>query len=61
MSFGLDPNLVIPWVKRATVNILESASRQRSVKRFVLTSSTAAALIPMPNKEVRVDESKPIR
>jgi nucleoside-diphosphate-sugar epimerase len=51
---------VIPWVKRATLTLLEAAASQQSVKRVVLTSSSAAALIPIPNETgIRVDESKP--
>ncbi|KAJ6104764.1 NAD dependent epimerase/dehydratase [Penicillium sp. IBT 18751x] len=58
VSFNDDPNLVIPWVVRAVENVLEAASRHSSIKRFVLTSSSSAVLIPAPNKEgVRVDES----
>lgn len=41
------------------INILEAAANEKSVKRFVLTSSSCAALIPVPDKEgVRVDKSK---
>ncbi|KAH8695618.1 cinnamoyl-CoA reductase [Talaromyces proteolyticus] len=55
MTFSTDPNLVIPWVVRATQNILEAASQQ-PVKRVVLTSSSTAALVPEANLEIRVDE-----
>ncbi|RAL15804.1 NAD(P)-binding protein [Aspergillus homomorphus CBS 101889] len=58
MSFSSDPNAVIPWVKRATVNLLEAAASQPSVKRFVLTSSSTAALLPTPGDAgIRVDEN----
>ncbi|KAJ5682091.1 NAD dependent epimerase/dehydratase [Penicillium maclennaniae] len=57
VSFNDDPNSVIPWVVRAVENVLEAASRHSSIKRFVLTSSSSAVLIPVPNKEgVQVDE-----
>ncbi|KAJ5519845.1 aldehyde reductase [Penicillium fimorum] len=58
LSFSSDPNTVIPWVKQATVTLLEAAASHESVKRFVLTSSSAAAIIPIPNQEgIRVDEN----
>ena len=52
-----DPKVVIPNVVAGTLNPLEAASKHESVKRFVLTSSSAAALIPRPNEEIIVDES----
>ncbi|KAE8381963.1 hypothetical protein BDV26DRAFT_278373 [Aspergillus bertholletiae] len=57
LTFGNDPNAVIPWVVRATQNILEAAAKTPSVKRVVLTSSSTAALTPIPNHRVRVDEN----
>ncbi|KAJ5446909.1 NAD dependent epimerase/dehydratase [Penicillium cf. griseofulvum] len=57
VSFSNDPDTVIPWVVRAVENFLKAASRHPPVKRFVLTSSSAAALVPVTNqKGVRVDE-----
>ncbi|KAK5726152.1 hypothetical protein LTR17_012967 [Elasticomyces elasticus] len=50
VSFSADPNKVIPYVLAATEAVLEAASRVKSVKRVVLTSSSAAAVIPQPGK-----------
>ena len=59
MSFSPESHVAIPWIQKTTVNILEAAASQKSVKRFVLTSSSWAVIIPTPNEEgVRVDESK---
>jgi NAD(P)-dependent dehydrogenase (short-subunit alcohol dehydrogenase family) len=44
MSFDHDPNKVIPITIAGAVNALKSAYAEPSVKRFVLTSSSAAAL-----------------
>lgn len=49
-----DPNAVIPGSIKGTVNCLEAAAQERSVRRFVLTSSSASALIPKPNEPVTV-------
>ncbi|KAJ5762070.1 NAD(P)-binding protein [Penicillium nucicola] len=57
ITFRSDPNEVIPWVKRATLNLLDAASHEPSVKRFVLTSSSSAALIPTPNIPETVTEA----
>ncbi|EGY14671.1 hypothetical protein VD0002_g7200 [Verticillium dahliae] len=54
--FTMDPNPhnVIPGTISGTVNALEAAAREPSVKRFVLTSSSTAALIPRPNNPLKV-------
>lgn len=52
-----DPNAVIPKVIKGVLNPLEAASKNSSVKRFVLTSSTAAALVARTNEALTVDES----
>ncbi|GJC88565.1 aldehyde reductase 2 [Colletotrichum liriopes] len=54
--FSLDsnPHNVIPGTISGTVNALEAAAQEPSVKRFVLTSSSCAALIPTPNNPVKV-------
>ncbi|KAF3355348.1 hypothetical protein VDGD_05835 [Verticillium dahliae] len=54
--FTMDPNPhnVIPGTISGTVNALEAAARELSVKRFVLTSSSTAALIPRPNNPLKV-------
>ncbi|KAL9082953.1 MAG: hypothetical protein Q9165_008716 [Trypethelium subeluteriae] len=54
--FTLSPNPhnVIPGTILGTINALEAASQEPSVKRFVLTSSSLAALMPKPNNPVKV-------
>ena len=49
--FTLDPNPhnVIPGSVTGTVNALEAAAKEPSVKRVVLTSSSLAATVPVPN------------
>ncbi|MBE3048054.1 hypothetical protein IMZ48_37205 [Candidatus Bathyarchaeota archaeon] len=44
MSFSPDPNEVIPVTIAGGVNALKSAYAEPSVKRFVLTSSSSAAV-----------------
>ena len=36
-------------------NILHSATKEPSIKRFVITSSSIAALTPQPEKEIKVE------
>ncbi|KAK4069195.1 hypothetical protein Trihar35433_5774 [Trichoderma harzianum] len=56
-SFANEPDRVIPTVKNGTIHALQAAS-QSSVKRFVLTSSSVAAIIPETNKKgITIDES----
>ncbi|OJJ78522.1 aldehyde reductase II [Aspergillus glaucus CBS 516.65] len=55
LSFGNDPNKVITPMVEGLSNILASAAKEPSVKRFVLTSSAIAALTPQPGKEIHVD------
>ena len=54
VSFSPDPNVVVKDTESATLQILRSAAKVPSVKRFVLTSSSAAVLFPGP--DVTVDE-----
>ncbi|KAK7967172.1 uncharacterized protein PG986_001449 [Apiospora aurea] len=49
-----NPHNVIPGTIASTVNALTAAASEPSVKRFVLTSSSAAALIPKPNTPLTV-------
>ncbi|KAM5387043.1 hypothetical protein ACJZ2D_000336 [Fusarium nematophilum] len=49
MTFDPDPNKVIPTVIAGAVNVLKAAYAEPSVKRFVYTSSSTAALLPKPN------------
>lgn len=51
-----DPNEGVPIVANGTLNALKAAAKEPSVKRVVLTSSTAAAS-PQPNKEFVIDEN----
>jgi nucleoside-diphosphate-sugar epimerase len=58
VSFDTDPNQVIPVVINLTTNALNAAAQEASVKRFVLTSSSSAALWPTADNEgLVVDES----
>ncbi|KAF2501148.1 aldehyde reductase II [Lophium mytilinum] len=50
-----DPNKGIQPVVDGTINALEAARNEASVKRVVLTSSSTAATSPQPNKVVYVD------
>ncbi|UPK89521.1 hypothetical protein LCI18_000456 [Fusarium solani-melongenae] len=48
MSFAPDPNDVIPQAIAFAENALKSAYKETSVKRFVLTSSSSAAVLSVP-------------
>ncbi|KAK4543890.1 hypothetical protein LTR36_004664 [Oleoguttula mirabilis] len=54
LSFSSNPDEVIPPTVKGTLNILTSASKEPSVKSVVYTSSSTAALLPQPNKEIKV-------
>lgn len=54
VSFNPDPNEVVKPTEEGVRNILRSAKKAGTVKRFVLTSSSSAVLIPHPNKEITV-------
>lgn len=59
VSLKTDPEIVIGGAIDSAVNILTAASKESSVKRFVLTSSSSAAYLPSPNnKDVIIDESE---
>lgn len=55
-NYTMNPNPyeVIPGTLKGTIHALEAAAGEPSVKRFVLTSSSASALIPKPNNPVTV-------
>lgn len=53
-SFGDDPKTVVDGVVKGTLNFLRAAAKEPSVKRFVLTSSSTAAVTPMPDTEIMV-------
>lgn len=52
---SFDPNEAIPVVVNGTLNALEAAAKEPSVKRVVLTSSSTAAASPQPNVEFTMD------
>jgi len=56
LTFSDDPKSVIPPVIAGTTSILNSALNEpsKSIKSFVYTSSSCAALLPRPNKEINV-------
>ncbi|KAL9091224.1 MAG: hypothetical protein Q9159_001519 [Coniocarpon cinnabarinum] len=49
-----DPNETVPHVVNGTLGIMRSAKAHASIKRFVLTSSSLAAVHPTPNTEFEV-------
>lgn len=60
MTFGVDRHKVIPYVVAATEAILEAASKVPSVKRVILTSSSATATIPQPGEDtIQLDQGEP--
>jgi nucleoside-diphosphate-sugar epimerase len=58
-SLSPDPNIVVPRVVNSATNALKAAAKEPSVKRFILTSSSVAAVLSTPNNEgLVVDESE---
>jgi len=55
LSFSEDPNAVIPEVIAGIDGILESATHEPMIKRFVFTSSSTAATNPKPNTKFNID------
>lgn len=55
LTLNPDPHRVIPMVLSGIKNTLSAAARNSSVKRFVYTSSSAAATPPIANKKFHVD------
>ena len=51
-----DPNVAVPNVVNGVLNGLKAAATEPGLKRFVLTSSSTAAVSPQPNKEFSVDD-----
>lgn len=49
-----DPSTVIPIAVRGTLNILKSAAKEKTVKRFVLTSSSSAVAVAKPNERLAI-------
>ena len=58
LSFSPDPNKIITPMVEGVRNILQSAAKEPSIKRFVITSSAIAAVQPQPNTEIYVDSNK---
>ncbi|KAI0966747.1 aldehyde reductase [Xylaria arbuscula] len=54
-TFSPDPNEVIPDSIKGTLNAMEAAAKEPTVKRFVLCSSSYSAIFPKPNLYVKVD------
>jgi nucleoside-diphosphate-sugar epimerase len=54
MTFGANPHQVVTPVVAGTKSILRSATKHSSVKRFVLTSSSCAVLLPKLNTPLTV-------
>lgn len=54
VNMSSDAKIVIPGVVAGATGILKSAMKEqsRSIKSFVYTSSSAAALVPVPDEEV---------
>ncbi|KAJ0162447.1 Aldehyde reductase 2 [Colletotrichum tanaceti] len=50
VSFSPNPESVIPSSIAAAMKALKAANKSPSVKRFVFTSSSVAAVLPKPNK-----------
>lgn len=59
VSFNNDPKAVIPWVVKATQDLLKSAACHPSVKRVVLASSSTATYLSWPDASGRtIDTGK---
>lgn len=56
LSFSTNPAEVVDPTVNATLSALKSAAKEPSVKRFVLTSSSTAALFPKANLEFDIGE-----
>jgi len=57
VTFSSNPDDVIPGVINSVHSILEAASKEKTVTRFVITSSSTAATNPEPNKKFTIDEN----
>lgn len=54
-SFGTDPSKVITNAVSGVKHALEAAAKETSIKRFVLTSSSSAALTPPLNTKGTIE------
>lgn len=57
LDFLDDPNAIIPSVISGINNVLDAASTEPKMARFVYTSSSTAATNPKPNKVFDIDEN----
>lgn len=57
LTFDNDPSKVIPQTIAGTVAALKAAAKEKTVKRFVYTSSSTAASAPKPNKKFHIDSN----
>lgn len=56
-TWDANPNNVIPQTATGALNALRAASNEPSVRRFVYTSSSVAAILPTPGVEFDVDST----
>lgn len=54
LTFSPNPNDVIPGCVSGAVSIMNSAMKESKVKRFVFTSSSAAATLPKHNQKFKI-------
>ena len=54
LSFSDKPEEVIPPSVKGTLNILKAATLEPKIKSLVVTSSSTAALSPVPNEEITI-------
>ena len=54
LSFSDNPDEVIPPSVKGTLNILKAATLEPKIKSLVVTSSSTAALSPVPNEEITI-------
>ncbi|KLP05658.1 NADPH-dependent aldehyde reductase [Fusarium fujikuroi] len=57
LDFDPNPNNVVPQTVAGVTSVLESASKEPSVTRFVFTSSIVAAVFPTPDSDGVVDRN----
>lgn len=52
-----DPNQVVPVLVKHLEGLLESMTKESSIKRFVYTSSSTAATLPVPGRPGHLDKT----
>lgn len=57
LDFDPNPNNVVPQTAAGVTSVLESASKESSVTRFVFTSSIVAAIFPTADQDGVVDRN----